>query len=479
MRLTLAVSVLLVAACDSNNKPAAAPLRPLASNVTVRANETNALSAVVAFTASNLNSARVLVSGAGEETATPESALVDGGQEITVLGLLPETDYLLTLEYSGLGETQRAAGIGFRTAALPAALKDRVEVRPVGASSGGYTLTNLIGRDPALHYVLAFDDRGRIRWYRQFTGLGAFAEQMPNGNYMTFIGTTTGFQEDYGYFQEFTPGGKEVARHEAPRPYYTDNHEILFTPAAGGGWTSHLLTYSIRDVDLSRVFAGGQTNVRLAGHQIMRFKPSGALEYTWDAWTQMRIEDWIEEPAADRLAAAGDFDHPNSLTFDLDGNYVASFRNSAEITKIDATTGQMIWRFGGNQSQFQILGDPLGKFCGQHSVQVLSNGHLLLFDNGLRHSPQQSRAVEYRLDVAARTATMVWEFRYPRTTLYAPFTGSVQRLANGNTAVGYAFRGVACEVDPAGNMIWDAALVVDGNSAITYRMKRIESLYNR
>lgn len=478
-RFSLALCALALAACDDNDKSSPAPLRPTASNVLARANDTNALSAVVAFEAKNLASARVLVSGGGEDTATPSVSLGDGAQTVTVLGLLPETDYLLTLEYTGQGETARSSPIGYRTGALPDALRNRVEVRHVGTSSGGYTLTSLFGRDQSLHYVFAFDDAGRIRWYRHFPGLGAYAEQAATGNYVCFMGTTTGFQEDYGYFLEFTPAGKEVARYQVPRPWLTDNHEILFTPRPSGGFTAHYFTYTIRDIDLSRYFTGGQTNVRLAGHQIMRFAPDGTREWEWDGWTHLRIEDWIEEPARDRQAAAGDFDHPNSLAFDLDGNYVASFRNSAEVIKVDAQTGQMIWRFGGNQNQFQILNDPLGGFCGQHSAEILPNGNLLLFDNGLRHTPQQSRAVEYRLDVAARTATMVWEFRYPRTTLYTPFTGSVQRLANGNTVVGFAFGGVVAEVDPSGNMIWDAALVVDGNQAVTYRMKRIESLYIR
>ena len=109
-------------------------------------------------------------------------------------------------------------------------------------------------------------------------------------------------------------------------------------------------------------------------------------------------------------------------------------------------------------------------------MQVLPNGNLLLFDNGLRHTERQSRAVEYRLDVPARTATMVWEFRHV-PPLYTPFTGSVERLPNGNTVVAFAFSGAVVEVDPAGGVLWEAALVINGISTVNYRMKRIQSLY--
>lgn len=40
-------------------------------------------------------------------------------------------------------------------------------------------------------------------------------------------------------------------------------------------------------------------------------------------------------------------------------------------------------------------------------MRVLGNGNLLLFDNGLRHDPSETRAVEYRLDNTAMTATLL------------------------------------------------------------------------
>jgi len=40
-------------------------------------------------------------------------------------------------------------------------------------------------------------------------------------------------------------------------------------------------------------------------------------------------------------------------------------------------------------------------------VRVLGNGNLLLFDNGLRHDPSETRAVEYRLDTTAMRATLL------------------------------------------------------------------------
>ncbi len=458
-----------------------APIRPLARQFAVRANPTNVLSAFVTFESTDTESARVLVSGGGEATETPRATIVDGPQELLVLGLLPETDYKLALEVTGHGHTVRLPTTPYRTPPLPAFLRNEAQARVVGTSSGGYTLTNFLGPDPSHQYVFAFDDRGRFRWYRHLPGIGTFAEQLQNGNYATFMGTTVGYQKEYGYYLEFTPGGTDVGRHQAPHPLFTDNHELLLTPAPGGGWTTHLFSYDFRSVDTTRI--GGRPLTSLAGHQIVRYQPDGTIEVPWSSWNHVVLEDWVEEPAVDRTRPDGDLDHPNSLVLDVDGNYIVSWRNLAEVTKIDARSGAVIYRFGGRNNEFRILNDPLynneGRgwaFCGQHTAEALPNGNLLLFDNGLRHRPQLSRAVEYRLNVAARTATMVWEFRH-NPDLYTPYTGSVQRLPNGNTVVGFAFTGAVVEVDAARNVLWEAALVINGLSTVNYRMKRIQSLY--
>lgn len=470
-----------LAGCNRSNHTPPASVRPVANNLSARANANNALSALVVFDAKNITSARVFASGGGEDTVTPATPIVDGRQEVLVLGLLAATNYVFTLELTGSAETLTMPTIAFTTPALPAFIENQLLVTTVGTSSGGYTLTNILTSDPSQHYLFAFDDRGRVRWYRHLPGLGASSEKLANGNYLTFMGISTGFQADYGYFLELTPSGAEVARYEAPRPYYTDGHELLFTPAVGGGQQTHFFSYDIRVIDTTSI--GGQPNTNIAGHQILRYRADGNLEFRWNAWDHFVIEDWIEEPSIDRTRPDGDFDHPNSLEIDRDGNYIVSWRNMAEITKINSTTGEIMWRFGGRNNEFAILDDPLfnpaGRgfaFCGQHSARVLPNGNILLFDNGLRHNPQQSRAVEYRLDVAARTATMVWESRHA-PVVYAPFTGNVARLANGNTIVGYAFRGLVVEVDAAANEVWKAAVTINNLSALTYRMNRIDSLY--
>ena len=81
------------------------------------------------------------------------------------------------------------------------------------------------------------------------------------------------------------------------------------------------------------------------------------------------------------------------------------------------------------------------------------NGNLLVYDNGTGKDDEETRAVEYKLDHAAKTATMVWEYRH-NPAIYTPFVGWVERLANGDTWVAFALAGRIVEVSPSGTVVW-------------------------
>jgi len=148
-----------------------------------------------------------------------------------------------------------------------------------------------------------------------------------------------------------------------------------------------------------------------------------------------------------------------------------------EITKIDFTSGAVLWRLGGRHNQFQILDDPLKGFLGQHNVQVLANGHLLMLDDHFRGVPAPARAVEYSLDTQSMVARMVWQYQ-PSVAVISPSMGSVQRLPNGATLVGFGAAGRVDEVAGDGSVISSATLRSGDTRAIAfYRAVRVASLY--
>jgi hypothetical protein len=96
-----------------------------------------------------------------------------------------------------------------------------------------------------------------------------------------------------------------------------------------------------------------------------------------------------------------------------------------------------------------------------------------------------SRAVEYQLDTDAMTATLVWSHDRDEQ-VFGPFTGSVQRLENGNTLLGWGTTSigsrptslVASEIDRSGDTVWELlALGGDGNGDyFSYRVYRFPLL---
>src|SRR5260370_14661866 len=132
---------------------------------------------------------------------------------------------------------------------------------------------------------------------------------------------------------EFRPDGEIVRTVVASPPFYTDPHELLLTASEAGGEWVHLFGYDLRRVDLSSL--GGSPNALLAGHVILRESLDGSVEFLWNSWDHITLQDWLNRPANLAADTLDDFDHPNSLAFDLDGNYIASFADLYEITKID------------------------------------------------------------------------------------------------------------------------------------------------
>jgi hypothetical protein len=450
---------------------------PSLAAVRVQGNSLNTLSAVVTFRAERADSARVIYWADGEPVAaTAYSPLRGGAARIVVLGLLPSTRYQCAIAALGPGGAAPSDSMAYQAADLPGSVAG-VRLGITGSPPPGYIVTEVTRESSVV--TLAFDSAGRVRWYRSFAAhpgeLAMDTEQLPTGNFTVYVGASTGWQPVNGRYIEFQPDGEIVRLYAAGAPYYTDSHALLLTFAGGTLTAAQLYGYDLRLRDLTAL--GGRADQLVAGHTLLRQSASGATEFLWSAWDHFSLTDWVFVPPNLGSYPSIDFDHPNSLAIDQDGNYIASFASLGEITKIDAVTGQMLWRLGGRHNEFTIVGDPLGGFGYQHDVRVLENGDLLLYDNGLVHSPPQSRAVQYRLDLRAMTATLVWEYRHD-PPLFTPIVGSVQRFQNGNTLVGFGAAAVMTEVTPGGQVLWEGRLTVNGRPVpFFYRARRIASLY--
>lgn len=471
----MAALALLLAACGDDGGTNVLPTLPRISNLAVTRNANNALSAILTLEANNVDSARVVYwSGNNANRYTPFVKDLSAGRML-VLGLRPGTQYNFAVQAINSRAQRTSDTVTFTTDTLPTFLASS-SFAGATPSSGGYVLTSIF--DGTAAHVVAFDSLGQLAWYRTFPGAVPAQEvkQQTNGDITAVLTTSHGGEPVPGHAVAIAPDGSIVRTITAPHSSYFDGHEFWELTDANGAYAGAVFfAYTTRHLDESA--HGGPADTLVSGHQVIRQDANGTNTVVFDAWNHFDISD-NAEPVPGQL----DFDHPNSLTFDTDGNYIVSWRHLDVITNIDASNGNLVWTLAGPfaklASDFTINGDPLNGFSAQHSARSLDNGNLLLFDNGTRHATQASRAVEYQLDAGAHTATMVFSYTHA-PPYFTAFTGSVQRLANGNTFIGWTFGNplVASEVTPTGATAWEGTLNVP-TVQIPYRFTKIASLHH-
>ena len=270
---------------------------------------------------------------------------------------------------------------------------------------------------------------------------GDLTEQ-PNGNLTYFDGVKHKHYEmnqNYNIIDSFYCGNG----------YHTDLHELRLL----SNGHALVMAYDSEIVNMNLIIPGGDTAAVVIGLIIQEIDENKNVVFQWRSWDHFAITDALHEYM---FGSYIDAVHGNAIEEDNDGNLIISSRHLDEITKINRSTGDIIWRFGGLHNQFTFLGDTL-KFTYQHAIRRIANGHVTLFDNGNFHIPPYSRAVEYSLDEVNKTATVVWQFRHI-PDVFSPWGGYVQRLEGGNTLIGWGGTSPAVtEVQPNGTKVFEAS----------------------
>lgn len=240
--------------------------------------------------------------------------------------------------------------------------------------------------------------------------------------------------------------------------YLTDLHELRVLPNRH----ALLMSYDKQVVDMSQLIPGGHPAALVTGLIIQEIDEFKNVVFQWRSWDHIPITDATRE---NLLAPQIDYIHGNAIELDNDGNLMISSRHLEEITKINRTTGNIIWRLGGKKNEFLFTNDP-SRFSYQHGIRRLLNGNIILYDNGNYHTPQVSRAVEYFLDEQEKIVTKVWEYKNT-PIIYGYAMGFAQRLENGNTLIGWgATNPTITEVKPDGSKTLEISLPQD---VFTYR----------
>lgn len=446
----------LIVACNDEPMGLRGPLPPAIPSAAVIGNAHNVLSAIVSARVLRADSVavRFRLKGAapGTESVTPTIPVAESVVTIPVLGLLPARRYVVRLVAYGEGGTVVGDSLDLRTPGLPPDL-------PRYSASGSDPSPGYVAF-AAGKYGIVIDNTGRVVWYRQFpSGAGLNFMAQPTGRYL--LRPLTPQAGDIEPWVELDPLGNVTRTLTCASGLQPRLHDIIVEP--DGSYL--LLCDETRTMDLTAV--GGVAGARVTGTVVQHIGATGELLFEWSPFDHFDITDL--DPA-ERTGGNVNWTHGNALDIDTDGNLLVSFRSLGEITKIDATTGAVMWRLGGRRNQFALLDTPTPAFSRQHSVRACGAGTLLLLDNV--GDPNESRAERYVLDESSRTARLAHSYgSAPRVV--TEIGGSVQMLENGRTLVSFGTAGRVEEYDAAGRLTWR----IEGNPGYVFRAQRIRSLY--
>ena len=455
-RVLLVGTALAVAACGSEPVGIDRSLLPAIPSAAVVPNFHNVLSAVVSMRVVRADSVRVRFhvsdTPPGFDSLTPAVTVTGDVTTVPIFGLLPSRRYVVRPVAYGKGAAIVGDALDLKTGPLPA---DLPHYTASGSDpSAGYVLF------AAGRYVVVIDNTGRVVWYRHFPdGAGLNFMAQPNGHYA--LRPPTPVAGDVEPWVELDPLGNIVRMLSCASGLQPRLHDLILE--RDGSY--RILCDETRTMDLTAL--GGVRDARVTGTVVQHIGPNGDLLFQWSPFDHFEITDL---DAAERRGATVNWTHGNALDVDSDGNLLVSFRSLGEITKIDAKTGDVIWRLGGRRNQFGFLDTPTPAFSRQHGVRACTPGTLLLLDN--IGDPNESRAERYLLDEPSRTARLLRSYgSVPRVV--TEIGGSVQSLPDGRTLVSFGTSGRVEEYDATGHLTWH----IDGNPGYVFRAQRIRSLY--
>jgi len=165
----------------------------------------------------------------------------------------------------------------------------------------------------------------------------------------------------------------------------------------------------------------------------------------WNAWDCF-------DPAVDKSDAIEQgWTFANALDYDpVDDVYYLGMRNFSSIARINRQTRACEWVMGLSGATLTFAqGAP--RFLHQHQFQVRGNRILVMDNDG---SPgNESRVLEYELDLVAKTATPVWSY-VSTPTVYTFVLGEPIRFDDGGTFINWSAAGQMERLDPTGTRVW-------------------------
>jgi len=247
---------------------------------------------------------------------------------------------------------------------------------------------------------------------------------------------------------------REIQRFGAGNGYLGDHHEFLITPR-----DTALITIYHRVIrDLTSV--GGPKDATVLDGIVQELDiETGEVLFEWHSLKHVGLhESYSPKPY--------DYFHINSIDVYDDDHLLISSRNTWTLYKVNRNTGEVVWRLGGETSDFEI--DPDARFAYQHDARHHPDGTISIFDNGRLSEVEQSRAIVLEVDEDAMKATLVREYTHPDKPR-SDTQGNMQALPGGNVFTGWGSAPLVSEFSGDGDLLFSASFPTEGE---TYRAFR-------
>ena len=308
------------------------------------------------------------------------------------------------------------------------------------------------------HYIVVFDEHGVPVWWYKARRVPIDAKLLPQPGGQSPAIAFSSFPASSEEYQVRRLDGTFVRRIVSPDGQI-DDHELQVD--SNGDYA--FLVYAPKSgVDLTPF--GGPADATVLQGEIEEVNPAGKLVWSWSTDGHVSMSEsarWVKTILSMPVPLAGgvqgyDFFHANAVSLGR-SIVLLSLRQTDGVYAIDRATGQILWKLGGTPTpeSLTVVGDPADAtdpLGGQHDARLLPDGTVTVFDDGtlLGRAP---RALHFRIDPVARTATLIGEVSDPTVT--SSFCcGSARLLASGNWLVSWGGDPVVGEYRPDGTPVW-------------------------
>jgi Arylsulfotransferase (ASST) len=323
-------------------------------------------------------------------------------------------------------------------------------------AAGDILTTN--GPGPGQYGPLIYTPQGRLVWFEKLSG-GEAAEDLSEQTYAgrRVLTWWKGKVLSLGFGQ-----GEDIVT--------SSNYQTVTRVPGGNGLHADLHEFQIAPHDIAYITAYNPIRCNLqavkgsAGGTIVDTAiqeidlKTGLVRWEWHSLDHVGAsESEVETPTG---ASPWDYFHLNSIDPEPDGNLFISARSTWAGYQLQAGSGKVLWRLGGNRSSFK-MGPGTGT-AWQHDGRVLASGQVSFFDDGSNppiHS--QSRGIRIALDLETHEARLVSSYTHPSAPLLSPSQGNMQTLPDGNAVVGYGGVPAISEYAAGGALLLDAHLPLD------------------